>query len=120
MKDEKTHLIIKASGCPYCGVKFRMEDLSERVSSFALRKDYQLLETIFQGKLYAYAKTIIFVAALFMCSLAVWWIDPLDGLTANMASNPNLAAIENAGLAGVSCEAFLCGGASLDRCGRIT
>ncbi len=70
-----------AGGCPYCGVKFRMEDLSERVSSFALRKDYQLLETVFQGKLYAYAKTIIFAAALFVCSLAVWWIDPLDGLT---------------------------------------
>lgn len=69
------------SGCPYCGVKFRMEDLSERVSGFALRKDYRLLETVFQGKLYAYAKTIIFAVALMLCALAVWWMKPLEGLT---------------------------------------
>lgn len=70
-----------SAGCPYCGVKFRMEDLSERVSGFALRKDYKLLETIFQGKLYAYAKTVIFVIALLLCALVVWWVAPLEGLT---------------------------------------
>ena len=70
-----------ASGCPYCGVRFRMEDLSERVSSFSLRKDYRLLENVFQSKLYAYGKTIIFIVAFLFCALALWWIEPLEGLT---------------------------------------